>query len=139
MKAARLHYASTRQATARAAPEPEAKAGIRQRALELGFDDCRFTTAAAPASAEQYQTWLAGKNHGEMAWLERTAPKRTDPQKVLLGARSVICLAASYSQSDSQLSTLNSQLSTGLITRYARFDDYHDVLGERLKLLAKFV
>jgi epoxyqueuosine reductase QueG len=29
------------------------KAAIRQRALELGFDDCRFTTAAPPASAEE--------------------------------------------------------------------------------------
>jgi len=37
------------------------KAVIRQRALELGFDDCRFTTAAAPASTEQFQNWLAQK------------------------------------------------------------------------------
>ena len=72
------------------------KAAIRQRALELGFDDCRFTTAAAPASAEQFQKWIAGKQFGEMAWLERNALKRIDPQQVLPGAKSVICLAASY-------------------------------------------
>ena len=71
------------------------KARHPQRALELGFDECRFTTAGAPASAEQFQNWLAGKNHGEMAWLERNAAKRVDPQKVLSGARSVIVLAAS--------------------------------------------
>jgi epoxyqueuosine reductase len=29
--------------------------------------------------------------------------------------------------------------SVGVVARYARFDDYHDVLGERLKLLAGFV
>ena len=73
------------------AVEPLMKAAIRQRALELGFDDCRFTTAAAPASAEQFQNWLAEKKHGEMAWLERNAEKRIDPQKVLPGAKSVIC------------------------------------------------
>ena len=72
---------------------------IRQRALELGFDDCRFTTAAAPASADQFQDWLARKQHGEMAWLERTAPKRIDPQHVLPGAKSVICLAQLRSHS----------------------------------------
>src|ERR1039458_6410769 len=72
------------------------KEKIRQRALELGFDDCRFTTAAAPASADKFQEWLAEKRHGEMAWLERTASKRIDPQRVLSGARSVICLAANY-------------------------------------------
>jgi epoxyqueuosine reductase len=106
------------------------KAAIRQRALELGFDDCRFTTAAAPASAEQFQRWLAENKNGEMAWLERNAPKRVEPQKVLPGAKSVVMLAASYQANDSR---------TGIIARYARFDDYHDVLGERLKQLAEFL
>ena len=72
------------------------KAVIRQRALELGFDDCRFTTASAPASAGKFQDWLAQKNHGEMQWLERNAEKRVEPQNVLAGAKSMIVLAASY-------------------------------------------
>jgi len=120
---------------------------IRQRALELGFDDCRFTTAAAPANAGQLQNWLAEKRHGGMAWLEHNASKRIDPQKVLSGARSVICVAASYQEVQSAKckvrnpppSTLNSQLSTGLIARYARYDNYHGVLGGRLKKLTGFV
>ncbi|HEY1719194.1 MAG TPA: tRNA epoxyqueuosine(34) reductase QueG [Verrucomicrobiae bacterium] len=126
------------------------KEKIRQRALELGFDDCRFTSADAPASAERFQNWLAQKNHGEMNWLERNSEKRVEPQKVLAGAKSAICLAASYSvecretKVESQtlaqnFSTLDSRPSTGLIARYARFDDYHDILGERLKLLTEFV
>jgi epoxyqueuosine reductase len=127
------------------------KAAIRQRALELGFDDCRFTTAAAPDSAEQFQKWIAGKQHGEMAWLERNAPKRIDPQRVLTGARSVICLAASYAsprerwrpagERDFKAEQLAGETPAlpGMIARYARFDDYHDVLGERLKQLAQFV
>jgi len=110
---------------------------IRRRALELGFDDCRFTTATAPASADKFQNWLAGKQHGEMTWLERTASKRADPQKVLPGAKSIICLAASYESKipNSELRTPNS----GLVARYARFTDYHTVLGERLKALTAFV
>jgi epoxyqueuosine reductase len=113
---------------------------IRQRALELGFDDCRFTTAAAPAGAGQFQNWLAEKQHGEMVWLERNAWKRIDPQHVLYGARSVICLAASYQEvRNPPPSTLNSQPSTGLIARYARFPNYHDVLGGQLKQLTGFV
>ncbi len=113
------------------------KAAIRQRALELGFDDCRFTSAAAPASAEKFQTWLAQKKHGEMAWLERNAEKRVEPQLVLAEAKSVIVLAASY-----ETSTPHSALRTqhlGVVARYARFDDYHDILGERLKQLTEFV
>jgi epoxyqueuosine reductase len=113
---------------------------IQQRALELGFDDCRFTSAAPPNGADQFQNWLAEKQHGEMTWLERNAPKRVDPQKVLSGAKSVIALAASYAQpADSRPSIPGSQLSTGLFARYARFDDYHEVLGVRLKQLAGFV
>ncbi len=113
------------------------KAAIQQRALELGFDDCRFTTADAPASTEQFQSWLVEKRHGEMAYLERNAPKRTDPQKVLPGAKSIIVLAASYEKSDSRFAIHDSRI--GIVARYARFDDYHDVLGERLKFLAEFV
>jgi epoxyqueuosine reductase len=127
------------------------KAAIRQRALKLGFDDCRFTAAAAPTHARQFQHWLAEQRHGEMAWLERTAPQRLDPQKVLPRARSVICLAASYETGDkwqvtsdmNQRPAVSCHLSPvtchGTIARYARFDDYHEVLGERLKILAEFV
>ena len=113
------------------------KDAIRQRALELGFDDCRFTTAAAPAHAGKFQDWLAQKNHGEMQWLERNAEKRTEPQKVLPGAKSVIVLAASYHRTDSQPTIHNP--GTGVVARYARFEDYHDVLAARLKSLTEFV
>jgi len=110
---------------------------IRRRARELGFDDCRFTAAAAPASANRFQNWLAEKQHGEMAWLERTVSKRIEPQEVLPGAKSIICLVASYAAKipNSGLRTPNS----AFIARYARFTDYHDVLGERLKPLTAFV
>ena len=112
------------------------KERIRQNALELGFDDCRITTAAPPASAENFQHWLAQKRHGEMTWLERTAEKRVDVQKVLPGAKGVIALAASYDLSNSKFKIQNSKL--GVVARYAQFKDYHDVLAEKLKLLADF-
>jgi len=115
------------------------KTAIRQQALAMGFDDCRFTSAATPQSAEQFQNWLAKKQHGEMAWLERNAEKRVEPQRVLTGAKSVITLAASYHREDSKFSTFNQQPPTGIIARYARFADYHDVLAEKLKSLTQFV
>jgi epoxyqueuosine reductase len=124
------------------------KERIRQQALEVGFDDCRFTGAESPRSAEHFQKWIAEKQYGEMAWIERNAAKRLDPQIVLPGARSVICLAASYSADRSAggppaSSSMNTRTSRprsfGTIARYARFADYHDVLGERLKTLADFI
>ena len=131
------------------------KAAIRQRARELGFDDCRFTTALPPASAPHFQRWLAEGRHGGMTYLERTAQKRLDPQRVLTGARSVVVLTVSYESANSQSATTNCPAASpndssirhsainnrqfGLVARYARFADYHDVLGERLKVLTEFV
>ncbi len=113
------------------------KESIRQRALALGFDDCRFTTAAPPASAKKFQAWLADQKNGEMAWLARNAEKRVEPQLVLPGAKSLITLAVSYAQPGA----LNPKprTNTGLVARYAQFDDYHDTLGEQLKTLTAFV
>jgi epoxyqueuosine reductase len=113
------------------------KEKIRQRALELGFDECRFTSANSPQSAERFQNWLAEKQHGEMNWLERNVEKRIEPQKVLAGAKSAICLAASYEISNRKSEIANPKF--GVVARYARFDDYHDVLAEPLKSLAQFV
>ncbi len=127
------------------------KAVLRQRARELGFDDCRFTTAAPPGTALDFSRWLSGQQHGEMAWLERNAEKRLNPQKVLPGAKSLIVLAASYAPSDEWQGTSDllppvrlrrsspvTRHSTGIIARYARYGDYHDVLAEKLKLLTDF-
>ena len=124
------------------------KSAVRQRARELGFDDCRVTTANAPATAAQFERWLAAHHHGEMAYLQRNARKRVDPGQVLAGARSIITLAASYAgnrETEDGLSPPNLPAPslgfnpTGLVARYARFADYHDVLGGRLKALTEFV
>ena len=114
------------------------KEAVRKRAQELGFDACRFTTAEAPPHAAEFQNWLAHQQHGEMAYLERNAYKRVNPQEVLPGAKSIIVLAVSYSD------RLNAPHETrtpqhGLIARYAQFKDYHDILGERLKQLTEFL
>ena len=106
------------------------KEKIQQRARDLGFDDCRVTTANPPDNAATFQRWLAARYHGEMGYLERNAYKRIDPDKVLPGARSIVTLATSYHREDQ---------NTGPVARYARFSDYHDTLAESLKTLSEFV
>jgi epoxyqueuosine reductase len=115
-------------------------AAIRQRARELEFDDCRVTSAAPPASAAHFQRWLNQKNHAGMAWLERTAEQRADPQKVLPGAQSLIVLAASYDLPEvPRAGPAEGGCPSGVIARYAQFADYHDVLGARLRRLVEWV
>ncbi len=118
--------------------QPGSPAGetIRQRAMDLGFDGCRFTSALPPTSAPQFRRWLAEGRHGTMGYLERNTPKRDDPQLVLPGARSVIALAIGYAGGKSEA---QNPAVTGIIARYARHTDYHDVLAERLKTLSAFV
>ena len=146
------------------------KAAIQQRARELGFDDCRISTAAPPVSAPQFREWLAGQRHGGMGYLERTAAKRTEPQRVLPGARSIIALAVNYAehgrpQSGAKADEAPERQSpaierdardterlpphtppapratkqAGVVARYARYRDYHDVLAGPLAQLAEFV
>ncbi len=114
------------------------KAAIQDRARQLGFDDCRFTTAASPATASYFKEWLAAGLHGEMNYLARNAHKRVDPRQVLANVRSIISLAVAYDSGNPQCAVPNPQFS-GLIARYARFDDYHEVMGDRLKTLAAYV
>ena len=119
------------------------KSAVRDRAIQLGFEDCRITTARPPDFIGQFATWLADQRHGEMTYLERSAQKRADPQLVLPGARSIITLAASYPAGsetpDVDVRQDSPNAPRGVIARYARFHDYHVVLGERAKELATFV
>ncbi len=143
------------------------KEAIRRRARELGFDDCRFTSAQPPDSAQRFQDWLAQGKHGYMAYLERNAFKRIMPERVLAGAKSIIVVAASYARAPSPMpgaepkpadgkpgngadrpDKLRAPLlpqhgsgsePRGIIARYAQYDDYHEVLASRLKDLADFV
>lgn len=113
------------------------KAAIRERALALGFDDCRFTTANPPDHAAEFQRWLDAGRHGEMGYLQRNADKRVNPVRILDGARSIVTLSANYHIDTT--SSAPAAKTVGQIARYARFADYHHVLGEKLKTLAQFM
>jgi epoxyqueuosine reductase len=71
-----------------------------------------------------------------MAYLERNAQKRIDPAQVLADSKSIISLAVSYLPPSP---SNPAPAASGEIARYARFSDYHHVLGERLKDLAGFL
>lgn len=109
---------------------------IEQRARELGFEACRFATAAPPETASYFQQWLDDGRHGEMAYLARNAHKRVDLQQVLPGARSVVILAAAYAGNSA---ASRPESGRGVVARYARHADYHDVLAEPLRQLSDYL
>jgi epoxyqueuosine reductase len=113
----------------------EMKAVILGEAEALGFDLCRIATAGPPPHAAEFHAWLAAGRHGEMAWLEKNAARRTDPEQVLPGARSVIMLAVNYWQPDRKdepASPAEGGAKPGRIARYAWGDDYHEIVEPKL-------
>ena len=115
------------------------KEAVRRRALELGFDACRFTTAQPPATGLNLQRWLAEGCHGQMEYLARNAAKRLDPEKVLARARSIVTLAVNYNSIAMSESGQPQENRLGQIARYAQYQDYHDVLKPPLRDLANFI
>lgn len=106
-------------------------------ARELGFDSCRVAACAPPPHSTEFRNWLAEGAAGEMHYMERGEEKRCDPQKVLLGARSIIVVALNYFQGHP---TRPSQtVATGKIARYAWGDDYHNVIAARLGKIDDFL
>lgn len=119
------------------------KEAIRRRAGQLGFDQCRFTSAAPPSSAPHLERWLQDGRQGEMGYLARNAHKRTDPQQVLAGAKSCVIVASSYASSGEPAAAGPNSAGggplSGVVARYARYQDYHEVLAVRLRQLTAFV
>jgi len=112
------------------------KERLQRRAHELGFDLCRVTTAAPPASGARFSAALAEGRHAEMQWLARNADKRRDPALVLPGVRSVVVLAVSYAPSAKASVAETGGRGRGEVARYARHADYHEVLAGPLRELA---
>jgi epoxyqueuosine reductase len=105
------------------------KTALLALAQDLGFELCRIAPCTAPPHAAEFRAWLADGRAGEMSWLERNQDRRTDPQQVLPGARSVVVLGMNYWQGDQATPTL------GRIARYAWGDDYHDLIEQKLATL----
>jgi len=92
---------------------------------------------AEPLSDElaRLEEWLRRGYAGEMAWMARDPEQRTDPRKIFPAAKSVLVVAINY-QTPAQH---DSDPARGKISRYAWGDDYHDVVGEKLRALLRWI
>lgn len=109
---------------------------IRDSAAALGFDVCRFASAADPWDAgERLAHFVEAGRHGEMGWMETTLERRAHPTAMWEGARSAIVLGLNYGPEQDPLPEMKDR-SAGYISVYARGDDYHEVIKGRLKTLA---
>ncbi|HEX8671718.1 MAG TPA: QueG-associated DUF1730 domain-containing protein, partial [Longimicrobium sp.] len=109
---------------------------IRARALELGFEAVGVAPVQPSGHAQAYGEWLAEGMHGEMAYLARedAVAKRADPAVLVPGARSAVVVAIGYHGEDDG----EPDPSRGIVARYARNDDYHELLKDRLIALQEW-
>ena len=109
---------------------------IKQRAKELGFDLCGIAPAIPSAFKAEYRAWLDSGYHGEMHYLARNPERRLDPSQLLPGAKSIVAVAMNYyTESDAD----TDDPEHAVFARYARNEDYHDVMTPRLRNLLAFI
>jgi epoxyqueuosine reductase len=114
----------------------EAADRIKARARQLGFQKVGIVPAEtlSPEGA-QLKAWLARGYQGEMGWMARDPEQRADPRKFFPSARSVIVVAVNYYTAPAH----SDHPDTGKVSRYAWGDDYHEVVGNKLRVLLKWI
>jgi epoxyqueuosine reductase len=114
---------------------------IKEKAYELGVDLVGIAAAERVPEADRYREWLAQGFAADMSYLARHRAKREDCRLLFPPARSVIVCGVSYhsSRTTALTSEAAASASHGLIARYARGDDYHGVLKEKLTRLVEFL
>ena len=115
-------------------------AAVKARAGELGFDLVGVTGAEPSAFAEEYRDWVAQGYAGEMEYLTRNLHRRLDPGELLPNARSIIVVGMNYyTDAEEGPGSPPADPDCALFARYARGDDYHDVMTKRLRELLRFL
>lgn len=109
---------------------------IKQQALSTGFDKVGIVRAEVLAGERaRLQEWLDRGYQGEMHWMGRDPDERTDPHSFFPSASSVIVVALNYYTHDEH----SDDPGTGKVSRYAWGDDYHEVVGSKLRELLGWI
>lgn len=95
---------------------------LKAQAYGLGFDLVGITSLGPMETADAFDSWIEQGYAGEMDYLPRGAAKRRDSRLLVAGAASAIVVGLSYGGRE----------PSGPVARYARGDDYHDIMTARL-------
>ena len=105
---------------------------IKAEAQRLGFVACGLSPAEPMDAAHvaRRERWLAEGCHGEMSYLARNEEKRRDPRLLVEGVRTIVSVALNYHTPDPL--GADGRPCRLSIARYARGQDYHEVMKSRL-------
>lgn len=111
---------------------------VKAQALRLGLTLAGVSSAAPLDSFERYRRWLRAGHHGAMDYLARSdaVQRRADPRAILPECRSVLSVAMSCNPGEADEPP---PPGTPRIARYARGEDYHNLLPDLLRELVRFM
>jgi epoxyqueuosine reductase len=104
---------------------------FREEAGRERFARVGIARAATPERFERFRGWIAAGRHAGMQYLETTRELRGCPERLLPGARSIVCLAAGHSARPLVAS------DGATVARYASGADYHGTLRQRATRVAR--
>ena len=102
---------------------------IKGQAFGLGFDLAGIAKLGPAGTADAFDKWIASGFAGDMDYLPRWADKRRDTRLPFEGVTSAIVVGLNYGGTS----------ASGPIARYARGDDYHDVMWRMLDSLHEWI
>ncbi|HSM50027.1 MAG TPA: tRNA epoxyqueuosine(34) reductase QueG [Thermoanaerobaculia bacterium] len=108
---------------------------VKQLAREAGFDRVGIAAATPSEQGEALHAWLARGDHAGMSWLARDPERRLRPADLLPGAVSIVAVALHYHPAPDGGEEPGGDLWPR-VARYARGEDYHEVMGDGLRRLA---
>lgn len=113
---------------------------LRDKAAELGFNRLGIIPAAPARRLDAYLRWIEAGLHGEMGYLARDDRllRRRDPDAILPGARSIICVGLDYFTTQMP-AAVAADPSRGRFSAYAWGADYHEVMEPRLEELGRWL
>ncbi len=106
---------------------------VKAKARELGFDLCGIAPVEDFPELAFLREWLARGYAGTMTWLNRTVRVRSNARHIVPGARSVVVTGTLYNTDRPYVE--RTPPDAARVSRYAWGDDYHDVVGRRLRAL----
>jgi len=108
---------------------------IKTEARKLGFQDCGIAPAGfLDKDAAHLTGWLNYNMHAGMNYMKGHFDKRTDPVKLVPGARSVISVILNYYPPE-----VKNDKNSLQISKYAYGIDYHKVIKKKLKKLLEII
>lgn len=102
---------------------------IKAQAFGLGFDLAGITPLGPAETASAFDRWIDAGYAGEMSYLPRGAEKRHDSRLPFPGTTSAIVVGLNY----------GGTAPSGPIARYARGDDYHEIMWSMLDSLHDWI